>query len=159
MPAAFTPRSCFNFNLDSISRLDSHQCVTTCNILKLPSISLDPDQRDTLFPPSTPNQDVNPGSGACIPAIEPTPPPGGLVTIGSTDVSTQITALSDTWTRTVNPDASIKLSTTVLTRFAFDAVSGNLYGYFRTYDYDTCNSLIKISAETRVTLISTAPCP
>lgn len=160
MPKAFAQRSCYPLNLDQIPRMDSGACVVTCNLLNIPKLVLDPDQRDTLFPPFTPNQDVRLNrSGGCIPTFLPAAPPGGLVEIGSTNVTTQVTALTDTWERTNNTNAAVKLKVTTFVRIALDSTAGKLYAFFRTTEYDTCNMPIRTSAETRVEIALFEPCP
>lgn len=136
-------------------------CVTDCNIEAVPEIVLDPDQRDIQFPPITPNQNVTLSTlGGC----RPTPRPDGdpIVTIGTTTVS-EYAAATDTWERDTLTDANLTTTqVVVLMRTAFepsDGVSnGYMWGFYRTYDYDSCGALIRISAEDKVEQAQTGPC-
>lgn len=159
MALAFTPTTCFSSNMEGIAPLTG--CVTDCNIEDVPDITLDPDQRDIQFPPITPNQNVTIATlGGCRPSPRADGDP--INTLGTSDVSAY-TAATDTWERaTLTASTLTTTSVTLLVRMAFepsDGVSnGHLWAFYRTYDYDSCGALIRISAETRVEYSQTGPC-
>lgn len=160
MTIAFPSRVCANAeqvfapNMERITPLDE-VCPVNCNLLAVPVLVLDPDQRDINFPPITPNQDIRVGrAGGCIPVnvVSPT-------VVGSTLVASSFAADTSEWERANRPTAPIAAQNIQMTRMAFDNTAGVIYSYFRTTDYDSCGSPIRIGPETRVEFAQTGGCP
>lgn len=135
-------------------------CVTDCNIEEVPDIVLDPDQRDIQFPPITPNQNITLATlGGCRPVPRDGDP---ILELGTSNVA-DYTADTTVWERDYLTSSNLTISQmTMLVRMALEpataSTNGHLWAFYRTYDYDSCGALIRISGEDKVDYAQTGPC-
>lgn len=141
---------------DKIKPLDTFYEIP-CSISNVPTVDINPDQRDLSFPVITPKLDgvfFNNNKG-CKPATIDTVETG--TDLGS-DNTTNTNVLSDSgWTRPNSTDVGTAQRVTSQTRMAFSTSDG-IVAFFRTYSYDSCGQLLSISPETKKTVALAGPC-
>lgn len=135
---------------DAVQPLSGY-CDPPCDVLDVPDLALDPDQRDIQLPPILPPRSVSTVAGFCQTQ------PGGVTSVGSNS-TTDMDEDSSIWERANNATAPVRSEVTELVRMAYDG-GDEIAAFFRTKQYDSCGGLIRILGEDKRTLADVGGCP
>lgn len=152
----FTGRDCAPESPDAIDPIDFEDI--DCDFPEVPRIPIGPDQREVVRNPILRPRISAARAPGCIPDKDPEFDPNSVSIIGDIDFEDCEEDTSVWEAPNYDSDTIISKRERVVTRQCFTKDDG-LNIFYREHWYDSCNFLVRITGETKVTLAVLGPCP